>query len=233
MKAFFDGEGSLLFMRVGILIVTLLYLTDMFFLVPKYTKCKYDHTPRKRKLMWKGACIGVPFVLLLIGTVLKATVAFDYRDFLILTAMGICAVGDIVIEIRFFKGGLIFFAGHVFYVSALLSFQKGVSVVSVAAYVILAVTGCTLTYIKLSKKYRAFMMGYNLIISGSFALSLPLIYKGEPALMFFGIGACFLAISDWILARNKAYKSTYGWSLLSLMFYFGGQILISAYPYLK
>ena len=100
------------------LIITILYVTDLILLVPKYNKCKYDHTPRRKKLMRKGACIGVPFLLLVIGTIINSIYRFDYRDLLIVVGMLLCAVGDIVIEIRFFKGGLCFAAGHIFYVTA-------------------------------------------------------------------------------------------------------------------
>lgn len=233
MSAFNEGGISLTFMRISFLIVSMLYIADLVALVPKYTKCKYDHTPRKRKLIWKGACIGVPLVVLAFGTVVNALSGVKVADILILAAMCVCAVGDIVIEIRFFKGGLLFFGGHILYVAALFMLNDKLSGLALVVYLILAVCGTILTVQKLGKKYRAFLIGYNLLISGTFALSLPLILTGTPALVFVGSGACFLAVSDWLLARNKAYKSTYGWALLSLMFYFGGQILISAYPYLK
>ena len=206
----------------------------LIILVPKYNKCKYDHTPRRKKLMWKGACIGVPFLLLVIGTIINSIYRFDYRDLLIVVGMLLCAVGDIVIEIRFFKGGLCFAAGHIFYVTAFfLLNNRQFNVTALIVYIILAGSGTFLTIQMLGKKYRPFLIGYNLVISGTFALALPLILTGRACFVFLGTGACFLAVSDWLLARNKAFKSTYGWSLLSLMFYFGGQILISAYPWIK
>ena len=216
------------------LIITILYVTDLILLVPKYNKCKYDHTPRRKKLMWKGACIGVPFLLLVIGTIINSIYRFDYRDLLIVAGMLLCAVGDIVIEIRFFKGGLCFAAGHIFYVTAFFLLNNmQFNVTALIVYIILAGCGTFLTIQMLGKKYRPFLIGYNLVISGTFALALPLILTGRACFVFLGTGACFLAVSDWLLARNKAFKSTYGWSLLSLMFYFGGQILISAYPWIK
>ena len=233
MSSVLEGGMSFNFMRVSFLIVTMLYIVDLLILVPKYTRWKYDHTPRRRKLVWKGACIGVPLLVLAFGTVVNALNNVNVPDILILVAMCICAVGDIVIEIRFFKGGLLFFGGHIFYVAALFLLNEELSGLALVVYLILAVCGTILTIQKLGKKYRPFLIGYNLLISGTFALSLPLILTGKPALVFVGAGAGFLAISDWLLARNKVYKSTYGWALLSLMFYFGGQILISAYPYLK
>ena len=216
------------------LIVTILYVTDLILLVPKYNKCKYDHTPRRRKLVWKGACIGVPLLLLIAGTIINSIYRFDYRDIFIVVGMIFCAVGDIVIEIRFFRGGLCFAAGHIFYVTAFFLLNNmEFNVTALIVYIILAGCGTFLTIQMLDKKYRPFLIGYNLVISCSFALALPLILTGRACFVFLGIGACFLAVSDWLLARNKVFKSTYGWSLLSLMFYFGGQILISAYPWIK
>ena len=235
MSVLYESELSLLVMRISFLIVTLLYITDLMFLVPKYNRCKYDHTPRKRKLVWKGACIGVPVFALIVGTCINIIFSgsVSVPGLLIVGAMLLCAVGDIVIEIRFFKGGLLFFFGHALYVASLFILNDSFSGLALVVYLILAACGTVLTIQKLGKKYRPYLIGYNLIISGTFSLSLPLILTGEPCFIFLGTGACFLAVSDWLLARNKVFKGTYGWSLLSLMFYFGGQILISAYPYLK
>ena len=114
-----DGGSTIFFMRVLYLIVTLLYLTDLFFMVPKYTKCKYDHTPRKKKLMWKGACIGVPVIAIIAGTIFNASKGFVVGDFLLVAGMCVCAAGDIVLEIKFIKGGFLFFFGHVLYIAAI------------------------------------------------------------------------------------------------------------------
>lgn len=215
------------------LIITAIYLVDLFLLVPKYTRCKYDHTPRTRKLVWKGTCIGSAYAVLLFGAVrLYLLGQADVTLLLIVIGMTLCAVGDIVLEIRFLRGGLLFFGGHLVYVSALITKMEKLSIVAIVVYIILVFTGTFLTCTKLGKKYRYGLIAYNLAISGSFALSVPFIITGIPAFVLLGTGLCFLAISDWLLARNKTLGSTFGWSLISLVFYFGGQILISTYPYL-
>ena len=228
-----DGGQSILFMRVLFLIVTLLYLTDLFFMVPKYTRCKYDHTPRKQKLMWKGACIGVPVVAIIVGTVFNAPKGLEIGDFLLIAGMCVCAVGDIVLEIKFIRGGFLFFAGHLLYIAALASMTKYYNPVALIIYVVLAAAGWILTNKHLSKKYRILLVGYNLTISASFALGVNLLMGGDSAFLILGAGVMLLPISDWLMARNKVFGSTYAWSLLALVTYFGGQILISAYPYLK
>jgi len=215
------------------LIITLIYLTDLVLLVPKYTACKYDHTPRNKKLVWKGLCIGLPFLILVTETVFRLINGTStVTNLLIIAGMLFCGVGDIVLEIRFIKGGVLFFLGHVFYVAALFTLQDGLCAISIIMYLALVITGTILTLTRLSKKYRPFLITYNLIISGSFALSLPVMMTGEPALVLLGTGACFLVASDWLLARNKYYGSTYQWSLISLILYFGGQMLISSYAFL-
>lgn len=216
------------------LILSVIYLIDLLLLVPKYTRCKYDHTPRFQKLVWKGLCIGLPFAVLTVEMILKAVAGdYAYTDLLLILGMFLCAVGDIVLEIRFVKGGFLFFGGHLVYVITLILMQNRVSIISIICYIALVGAGTALTLLKLSKKYRALLIGYNLIISGSFSLSLPLILTGEPMYVLLGIGACFLVVSDWLLARNKTYGSTYTRSLVSLLFYFGGQILISSYGFLS
>lgn len=216
------------------LILTLIYLIDLLLLVPKYTRCKYDHTPRTKKLLWKGVCIGLPFFVLVIETIFKAAVGkSSLTDYLLILGMFLCAFGDIVLEIRFTKGGVLFFAGHLVYVVTLFLMQSHLSVISIIVYIALAGFGTWLTLTKLGKKHRDLLITYNLAISGSFAMSVPLILTGRPEFVLLGIGTCFLVVSDWLLARNKTFGSNYIRSLISLLFYFGGQILISTYPFLS
>lgn len=217
---------------IPLLIVTFVYIIDLLLLVPKYTKCKYDHTPRKRKLVWKGTCIGCPLAILLIMTVVRLINGTADSTLCFLTAgMLLCAFGDIILEIRFMKGGFFFLLGHLTYVTTLLKTEGSLSHVSLILYVALVTVGTVLTCKKLGSKYRYALIAYNMVISGSFSLSVPLIMTGNPGFVLMGTGLCFLALSDWLLARNKVFGSNYSWSLISLLFYFGGQILISTYPF--
>ncbi|MBP5453979.1 MAG: hypothetical protein J6Y09_05120 [Lachnospiraceae bacterium] len=219
---------------IVMLVISRLYVTDLILLVPKYTLCKYDHTPRRKKLFWKAACIGVPLLVFLATLILSYIwKVFDYKELLLFIGMFLCAIVDIVLEIRFLKGGLLFLAGHLVYVASLILTGGGFNIISLSVYVVLALAGVILTFKKLGKKYRFALLAYNFVISATFALSIPLIISFKPENMILGIGACFLVISDWLLARNKVFKTGYYWSLLSLVFYFGGQILISIFPMLN
>jgi len=219
---------------IVMLVISMLYVADLILLVPKYTLCKYDHTPRRKKLYWKAACIGVPILVFLVTLIFSYIwKEFDLKELFLFIGMLLCAIGDIVLEIRFIRGGVLFLAGHLVYVASLIYIGGGFNFVSLSVYVVLATAGVVLTFLKLGKKYRIPLLCYNFVISATFALSIPLILSLEPENMILGIGACFLVISDWLLARNKVYKTGYYWSLLSLVFYFGGQILISIYPMLN
>ena len=216
------------------LFCTLVYITDLVLFVPKYTRCKYDHTKRTKKLVWKGVCILLPLLILMVGTGIDIfETGFELSKLLLVFGMMFCAVGDIVLEIRFTRGGVLFFLGHVVYIASLILLQKEFKAITLIIYIMLASIGTFLTLTRLGKKHRFLLITYNATISASFALSIPLIISGRPANVLLGLGVSFLLISDWLLARNKAYGSNYGWSLVSLLFYFGGQILISTYPLLS
>ena len=101
--------------RSVFLIISFLYIIDMLLLVPKYVRCKYDHTPRKRKLFWKGACIGLPFLILAFGTLVICISGYakgNYSYLLVTAGMLFCAVGDITLDVRFSVGGIFFGIGH-------------------------------------------------------------------------------------------------------------------------
>ena len=207
----------------------------MLLLVPKYTRCKYDHTPRKRKLVWKGICIAVPLLILTFGTAVIYIAGYakgNYTYLLVTIGMLFCAIGDIALDIRFSVGGIFFGIGHLFYITAMIFLNTHLFFAPIICYVILVVLGTALTIKYLGRKYRVKLIVYNLIISGSFALGIGLILSRDPGQVLLGYGCVALVISDWLLARNNIFGSTYAWSLISLSCYFGGQIMISAFPYL-
>ncbi|MCR5278457.1 MAG: lysoplasmalogenase [Lachnospiraceae bacterium] len=217
------------------LIISLIYVTDLCLLVPKYTRCKYDHTPRKKKLIWKGLCIVIPFLILVAGALILFLTGFaDSDPLLVLLPVGmlLCAIGDIVIEIRFTKGGFLFGFGHLVYITAEILMLRTLHAVSIVSFLILAVMGLLMTIKFLGKKHRFLMVLYNTVISVSFSLGLGLVLQNVNGQVLVGFGIMSLCISDWLLARNKAFGSNYPMSLISLIFYFGGQIMISTYPYL-
>lgn len=210
-------------------LIAALYILDLLMIVPLYTKKKYDHSTRRNKLTVKGIAIGIPFIVLLYGT-LYSLVAGSCDPIICMLPLGmfLCAIGDIILEIRFFKGGCFFLAGHLVYVIAVYCIFNAVSWITLAAFVILAATGTFITITKLDKKYRVPLLMYNIVISASFALGITLVIgwslPGTPV----GAGLMLLVVSDWLLARNKLYGSNFKRSLISLVCYFGGQILISS-----
>ena len=212
-----------------LMIVVLLYVSDLFVLVPMYTASKYDHSPRKNKLIRKGICIAIPLAVFVTGFLMKSfsDVLKLYMAVMVL-GMLLCAFGDIILEIRFIKGGFLFLGGHFLYVCGMILYAGKITSVTVIVYFVLAALGTFLTYDKLDKKYRKYLIGYNLMISATFALGITLFATNKLVNMLFGTGAMFLVVSDWLLARNKMVGSNFKRSLISLLFYFGGQILISS-----
>ncbi len=219
-------------MPVKFIVLVIVYLADLLLLTPKYIKCKYDHTALKRKIMWKELCVGIPFLALLCGVAIKYITGSDDETLSILLAgMFLCVVGDAVLEIKFGAGVVCFAMGHVVYIVAIISLGYGVNVASIVVYALLAVLGTVLTLKLLGKNHKAQFIIYNLVVSTSFALSVPLLMTGEASLIVLGCGIISLVISDWLLARNKVFKSNFKWSLFAIIPYFGGQILISLYPW--
>ena len=202
-------------------------LIDLVFLVPKYTGCKYDHTPRKRKLLWKGISIGVAFLILTITLIIGI---FNSKSDAVLVMLEVgmlfCAIGDIVLEIKFIRGAAFFLLGHLVYSFAALSLNC-FNPVGVFVFFAVSLAGILLTKKYLGKKFKIQLLSYNFVISLSFSLGLSLGLSGPVENLILGIGLCFLGISDWILARNKVFKSNFKWSLLALEIYFGGQVLIA------
>ena len=211
---------------------------DLLLLVPEYNRSKFNHTTRRGKLIRKGLCIGLPLLIVTMGAVLSVLFeGFGVWEavpayYLLPLGMLICAIGDIVIEIRFTRGGMLFGVGHLVYITAAMLLLQEVHATSIVCFLILAIFGAVLTVKYLTKKHRVLMLIYNTVISASFAMGLGMILQGTPGEGLVGFGFMFLVISDWLLARNRTFKTSPTWSLVSLLFYFGGQIMISTFPFL-
>lgn len=217
--------------KFEIMIIAILYVADIMFCIPKYTYSKYDHSSKRRKLIWKGVCIGIPLITLLYGTVKQIDAGTVTKSmYLALLAMALCAFGDIILEIRFIRGGALFFIGHIVYMGSVGSLYSEIPLITYITFLVLFTTGTVLTCTHLGKKYRLLLIAYNTIISLSFSMALPLVLSGEKTMAIYGMGICWLVISDWLLARNKVMKTNFGWSLIALVFYFGGQLMVATYP---
>lgn len=224
------------------IIILILYGFDILFCTPTYTKKKYDHSTRTNKLVWKGIAIGIPLLILVYGIICAvfSHMVVDFGDamvyddgtvgsyaYLLAAGMLVCAFADIILEIKFIRGGVLFLLGHLIYVFAVLTYLGHITTVTVVIYLVFAAAGTIATVDKLDSKYRIPLIGYNLVISGSFALGVTLMVTQTLPNMLLGLGMCFLVVSDWLLARNKMIGSNFKRSLVSLLFYFGGQTLIS------
>ncbi|MBO7334871.1 MAG: hypothetical protein J6S95_04835 [Lachnospiraceae bacterium] len=211
------------------IVILILYAVCILFCTPMYTKKKYDHSTRTNKLIWKGITISIPTLTLIVTSLVHA-IKGTATPFLIIMTFGmiLCACGDIVLEIKFLRGGVLFLLGHLVYVLGILNYLKAITSVTIIVYLLLAVLGTIMTIDSLGKKYRYPLIAYNIVISGTFAMGVTLITTNSINNILPGIGVCFLVISDWLLARNKIAGSNFRRSLISLLFYFGGQVLVSS-----
>ena len=207
------------------IVILILYAVCILFCTPMYTKKKYDHSTRTNKLIWKGITISIPALTLIVTSLVHA-IKGTATPFLIIMTFGM--IGDIVLEIKFLRGGVLFLLGHLVYVLGILNYLKAITSVTIIVYLLLAVLGTIMTIDSLGKKYRYPLIAYNIVISGTFAMGVTLITTNSINNVFPGIGVCFLVISDWLLARNKIAGSNFRRSLISLLFYFGGQVLVSS-----
>lgn len=213
-----------------IVIILSLLLMDYVLFIPGYNHRKFDHTGKKEKLIFKGISIFILLLILITGIVGKIMDGeISTPDILWLIGMTLCAVGDIVLEIRFTKGGVLFGLGHIVYISALICETEAVNAIIVSTYIVLAIMGTVLTIKYLGKKHRGLMILYNLIICLSFALGINMaVVKADTvSAVLSGLGACFLVISDWILARNRIIGTNETRSMMCLTLYFSGQALIA------
>ena len=209
-------------------------ITDLVLFVPLYNWSKFNHVKRNIKLYIKGICIGFPCIVLLAGIAdLYSRGVLSTVSVIFFIGMLISAVGDIVLEIKFIRGGICFALGHCVYIAGLfLLFNKNFLLLCAGTFVFLLSLGSVLTHINLSKKYRVYLYLYNAVVSAGFSLALPLAFSGERGPAAIGTGIMMLVISDWVLAGNKLTGNTFLKSLVALLLYFGGQLLIAAYPFL-
>lgn len=208
----------------------ILLLVDYIVFIPGYNRKKFDHTPRKEKLTYKGISIGIIFLILLSGYINGlVTHKVMPQDFLWVLGMLSCAFGDIILEIKFTKGGLLFGLGHLLYIAALVVYTEKISLLIVILYICFALAGTVLTIKYLGSRHRGLMILYNCVISFSFALgaNLSVVKATSTRFVFIGIGMCLLVISDWILARNRRIGTTETRSMMCLTLYFSGQALLA------
>lgn len=217
------------------LIILAVYVIDLAFFAPQYTLRKFDGSPKKRQLLYKGITIGILWVMTIAGAVWGFFVSKTLgRDMiavasLLCVAMTICAVGDIVLEIHFIRGGILFAIGHLCYITAMFLLGAIPNAITAVVFVAVAGSGAFIACKRLNRKHRVPVVMYDCVIGLSFAMGVTLMYVKAPLAYILGTGICMLVISDWLLAKNKAFGTNYYKSLTSLLFYFGGQALISSY----
>lgn len=210
------------------IISIVLAVSDLAIFVPGYVVRKYDHSSRRVMLRWKIVAMLTAVIILFIGVVYRFSSGTGaFYEMMLLVGMTVCLLGDIILEIRFLAGGVIFFVGHILYVLAVADLLKHVTVTAVITYVTVSLVSGLITVKKLSAKYRKPLLLYDLLVCMTFSAGIELICMFSPCETVLGAGMCLLVVSDWLLYRNKAYGSDFKRSLIAIYPYFLGQLLVA------
>ena len=214
-----------------------------FLLLPVYIRLKHRHRSLRLKIALKGCMTLIPVVFCSFafinlhettgtwsGTVEETGFT---TSVLILAGLIICFTADLVLEISFPLGMILFMCGHICYI--LYFFTIGgfnplfLLIFSVSIF---------FTYSFFSRFKEAmgkiwpayYLYACTINVTASVGLLLPLsigAYGVLPA-----ISACLLVISDYMLASNRL-SGKRNWSdLLYLSYYFTGQYFLSLSVYI-
>lgn len=139
-------------------------------------------------------------------------------------ALGIfvCALADVLLEIRFLAGMACFALGHVAY---MVSFwmRRPPQLPSLVLLVVLVLFVVAMV-LRLRKKVAFSILPhglYALLISGMAALAL-----GQSAIVF--IGALLFVISDAIIARRLVFPEKDPWDRACILLYYSAQFILAA-----
>ena len=149
---------------------------------------------------------------------------------LLFIGLCICAMADLMIEIRFEIGGVLFFAGHMLYVAALL-FYRALCWWNLAVFAgALAGLWLFLSRYRAEVPQRHIILGLS-IYAGALAallgLSLPLPFlAGSTRSLLAAFGAALFVASDLTLLHNTLRKAPVSCHFFSLGMYYMGQLLL-------
>ena len=152
---------------------------------------------RKTILMFKGGTTLLAACLALYGSLQSQLPA----HYLIALGIAVCAAADIILELRFKTGMLVFALGHISYIAAFVV-QNGVVPLQLIIYFLMI--GMVLLFASQLKNRLqeplAPFLAYSFIIAAMFSLAI-----GQPILA--AIGATLFVISDGLLFSRFVIKT--------------------------
>lgn len=141
------------------------------------------------RLLFKGGTTMMAALLAIYGSLQSQLPA----HFLIALGIAVCAAADVILEIRFKAGMLVFALGHICYIASFVM-MGGINHLSILVYALLIVMIAVVTQ-KLKKSldepYTPYLL-YSLIIAAMFSLALA-----QP--LTAALGALLFVISDSLL----------------------------------
>lgn len=149
---------------------------------------------------------------------------------LIFAGLCVCALADVLLDVRMEAGGALFFCGHVLYVAA-LSLYKPLSWWSLTLF---ALSACGLMYFGSHYRHaapsRLVLCGaaiYGLALAAllGFSIPLPFLAYSRRALLA-AAGAALFVVSDLTLCHNTVRNKPVSWHYVSLGIYYTGQLLL-------
>ena len=144
---------------------------------------------RSLRLLFKGGTTMMAALLAFYGSLQSQLPA----HFIIVLGIAVCAAADVILELRFKAGMLVFATGHICYIAAFVM-MGGISHLSILVYALLIVMIAVATQ-KLKKSldepYIPYLL-YSLIIAAMFSLALA-----QP--LTAALGALLFVISDSLL----------------------------------
>lgn len=155
---------------------------------------------------------------------------------LVFIALCICALADLMIEIRFEVGGALFFAAHILYLWALLVYRPLTWWSLTVALVCLCGLWFFLSRYRDKLPNKLIKIGvfiYAAALSALLGLSLPLPFLAfSRRALLAALGAALFVASDMTLCRNLLSRVEVKDHYISLGIYYTGQLLLalSAFP---
>lgn len=180
-----------------------------------------------KSLIWKALATSMPMIVAFTGAV-KTQGLYGW---LITAGIVICMVADVVLEINFIKGIIVFGCAHICFTAAYLQVTSaGIQTVLVFLLIYAAVVFVFRKALKEMKELKipAFIYMAFLVFMVSMSATVFTVYQNHRAVLAFMGSACFL-ISDCIIGFRTVYdKKSNVYGAVILILYYGAVYAIGS-----
>lgn len=209
-----------------------------FFLTPVYYHLRDQTNNKILPLFIKAANTGTSLLLAFIGLLLflqhPETIPKELsQNHLLVLGLGLCLIGDIVLNLNFIAGGVFFFIGHVSYIFYFIGLN-GFPPIAIPI-----ITICFVLLLLYFYPYTAdipnvsiVFAGYGLTILTTSTLGILLLFHLGIYGIFFAVGSLLIVLSDLLLFKNHLVMELRHSSITALYLYFTGQFFLALGLYL-